>query len=146
MHPQRFEPQHTYKETSLLPRPNNNLFIFLFWRHTSFHVQKVELVCLYICRQLSVFPNNSVNIRPVKLKINTLYHMNNIPLCFDGQVSDLMFVKFWKVYWGIKQRYLFLSLGFGKKRSTKQMKVAEVSMVGIHSVLEVEKTVYWERE
>ena len=26
------------------------------------------------------------------------------------------------------------------------MKVAEVSMVGINSVLEVEKTVYWERE
>ena len=26
------------------------------------------------------------------------------------------------------------------------MKVAEVSMVGIHSVLGVEKTVFWERE
>ena len=50
----------------------------LFWRHTSFDVQKFELVCLYICRQLSVLQVNSVRIFPMKLKICMVYHINNI--------------------------------------------------------------------
>ena len=39
-----------------------------------FDVWKFELVCLYVCRQLSGYLSNSVRLYPVKLKIGKLYH------------------------------------------------------------------------
>ena len=75
---QRCEPQQNYRETFLFLPPNNFFLLnTLFQRHTLFDVLKVELVCLYICRQLSVFPKNSIRIYPIKLKIDMLYYMNN---------------------------------------------------------------------
>ena len=44
---------------------------------TWFYVQKVELVCLYICCELSGFLNNSVKMYSIKLKIGMLYYLNN---------------------------------------------------------------------
>ena len=35
---------------------------------TSFDVYKVKFVCLFICRQLSVFPNNPVKVCAYKVK------------------------------------------------------------------------------
>ena len=36
-----------------------------------------KLVCLYICCQLSVFPDNSTRVCHIKLKIDKVYYMNN---------------------------------------------------------------------
>ena len=57
----------------------SNIFFLntLFWRRTLFNICKAELVCLYISRQLSVFPNNLVRVCPIKLRINMLCHMNS---------------------------------------------------------------------
>ena len=51
MYSQSREPEQTYKETTLLLRLNIFFLYTLFSRYTSFDVQKMELVCLYICRQ-----------------------------------------------------------------------------------------------
>ena len=48
----------------------------LFCNHTQCLMYKK--LYLYICGQLSVFPNTFVMICPVNLKIGMLYHMNNI--------------------------------------------------------------------
>ena len=37
-----------------------------------YHVRKIELVCLYICGHLSVFPNSSVRMYALELKIGML--------------------------------------------------------------------------
>ena len=49
----------------------------LFLRYTWFDEEEVQFHCLCICRQLSIFPINSVRICPIKLKVGVLYHMNN---------------------------------------------------------------------
>ena len=77
MQSQRCQPQQIYKETSLILRCNNFSFLLLYFGDTSFDVQKVEIVCFYICCLLSVFPNNSGRIWPIELKIGMLHHMNN---------------------------------------------------------------------
>ena len=101
MHSWRCEPQQIYKETSLILCPNNFLLDTLFWRHASSDVQKVELVCLYTCRQLSVFPNNSVRICLIRLKISMLYQINNtfrntvfryVSLCFQVKIEIMMYL------------------------------------------------------
>ena len=45
----------------------------LIWRHALFDVQKVELVYICSCHQLSVFQNKSCRICPIKLKISMHY-------------------------------------------------------------------------
>ena len=59
-------------------RPNNFFFSTRF-RDTLFDVFDTlfNVLCLYICRQLSVFTNNSVGVCPIKLKIGMLCQMNN---------------------------------------------------------------------
>ena len=39
--------------------------------------KKVELICIYICRQLSIFPNKFCRIYPINLQIDMLCHMSN---------------------------------------------------------------------
>ena len=59
----------------------NSYFATLLWRTNNFffstHRLMYKLVCLWICRHLSSFPNNSIRVYPVKLKIGILDHMNN---------------------------------------------------------------------
>ena len=80
----RCEPQLIFGEISLLLRPN--LFFFLTpysgecTSNTLFDAYKVELDCLYICHQLSVFPHDSLRICPIKLKIGMLYQMKRFPI------------------------------------------------------------------
>ena len=83
MHWQRCEPRQIYEEMSLLLRLNSFFFMTHYFGDASFDIQKVELVCLSICHQLSVFPNNAVRICPITLKIGMLYHMNNDFLSID---------------------------------------------------------------
>ena len=50
----------------LLLRPNN-FFLSTLFRGTSFDIKKVEFSCLYICHQLSAFPNFQLLPHAVKL-------------------------------------------------------------------------------
>ena len=56
--------------TSFLLRPD--IFFLpntLLWRHTLFDIRNVELLDLFICHKLSVFPNSPVRIFSTKLKM-----------------------------------------------------------------------------
>ena len=57
----------------------------LFWRHKTFDAYQTKLVCLCICRQLSIFRINSSRIRPIKLKLSMLYITSIILYPNDSQ-------------------------------------------------------------
>ena len=54
-----------------------------FWKLSLFDVQQVELVCICICFQLSIFPKKTTTGCHLKLKIGMFYHMNNT-FCHDA--------------------------------------------------------------
>ena len=59
-------------------KQKRNILFSLFRRHASSDVWNVELFCLlYICRNVSDFPNNSAKISRIKLKTGMFYRMNN---------------------------------------------------------------------
>lgn len=53
------------------------LLLTRYFGDTSFVVQKTELFCFYICRHLSILPNDSVKISPISSKFK-FYLMGNV--------------------------------------------------------------------
>ena len=66
------ELQQIYNEMSLLLRSYNFLFLTRYFGDTHCLIYKklIDLICLYIFCQLSVFPNTFVRIFPIQLKID----------------------------------------------------------------------------
>ena len=74
----RCEPQQIFNETFLLLCPNNfSPQHVISETHIHWYIKSSTCLFIYLSPSI-VFPMNFLKIRPIKLKIGMLYHMNNI--------------------------------------------------------------------